>query len=97
MKSKTIFSLNLAILFIMMVVSSSSYSQSVDDIRKKYDKQEVYITMRDGIRLFTSIYIPKNYSIAHPILLNRTPYSIEPGGPNSFNFFMKLYDRYTDD
>ncbi len=53
--------------------------------------------MRDGVRLFTSIYTPKNNSVTHPILLNRTPYNIEPGGPDSFNFFMQLYRRYTED
>lgn len=53
--------------------------------------------MRDGIKLFTSIYTPKNNSSTHPILLNRTPYDIEPGGKESYNFFMQLYSRYTDD
>jgi hypothetical protein len=53
--------------------------------------------MRDGVRLFTSIYTPKKASVKHPILLNRTPYDIEPGGPDSFNFFVQLYQRYTDD
>lgn len=47
-------------------------------IRQHYDKQEVYITMRDGIKLFTSIYSPKNQSIAYPIIITRTPYDIEP-------------------
>jgi putative CocE/NonD family hydrolase len=53
--------------------------------------------MRDGVKLFTSIYSPKNNSSAHPILLNRTPYNIEPGGPANYNFFMQVYSRYTDD
>lgn len=53
--------------------------------------------MRDGIRLFTSIYTPKNSSVKQPILLNRTPYNIEPGGPDSFNFFIQLYRRYSED
>ncbi len=66
-------------------------------LEKKYDKKEVYITMRDGVRLFTSIYTPKNNSVSHPILLNRTPYNIEPGGPENFNFFMQGYSRYVDE
>jgi hypothetical protein len=32
---------------------------SPEALRQKYDKMEVYITMRDGIKLFTSIYTPK--------------------------------------
>ena len=73
------------------------FSQQVTDLRQKYDKQEVYITMRDGVRLFTSIYTPKNDSVKHPILINRTPYNIEPGGPDSFNYMVQTYKRYTDE
>jgi hypothetical protein len=80
-----------------MTVVYTSNSQSVEALKQKYDKKEVFITMRDGIKLFTSIYTPKNNSEAHPILLNRTPYNIEPGGPAYFNFFIQIYSRYTDD
>jgi len=47
-------------------------------LKEKYDKKEVYITMRDGVRLFTSVYSPKDKDISSPILLTRTPYNIEP-------------------
>lgn len=70
---------------------------SMEDLKEKYSKKEVYITMRDGIRLFTSIYIPKNTTGQNPILLNRTPYDIEPGGPETFNMFMLIYSRYALD
>ncbi|MCK7534848.1 MAG: hypothetical protein MZV63_29555 [Marinilabiliales bacterium] len=66
-------------------------------LKKKYDKKEVYITMRDGVRLFTSVYTPKNSSVEHPILMNRTPYNIEPGGPDNFNYFVQGYSRYIDE
>lgn len=38
------------------------------------------IKMRDGIRLFTIVYSPKDRSATYPILLQRTPYSISPYG-----------------
>ena len=82
---------------ILLSVTLSSYSQPAKSVRQRYDKREVYITMRDGVKLFTSIYTPKNSKTTHPILLNRTPYDIEPGGKDSFNYFMQLYTRYTDD
>ncbi|MDX9946368.1 MAG: CocE/NonD family hydrolase [Bacteroidales bacterium] len=66
-------------------------------LKQKYDKQEVYITMRDGVKLFTSIYTPKNATSPRPVLLNRTPYNIEGGGPSGFNVFMQVYTRFTDD
>lgn len=76
-------------------VAASPGSSEV--LKKKYDKQEVYITMRDGIKLFTSIYTPKDTSVLHPVLMNRTPYNIEPGGQDQFNFFLQVYSRYIED
>ena len=85
------------ILIILVLLSAASFSQSQEALKKLYNKQEVYITMRDDVRLFTSIYTPKNRSVAHPILMIRTPYNIEPGGPGRFNFFVQAYSRYTDE
>ncbi|MCI5081057.1 MAG: CocE/NonD family hydrolase, partial [Saprospiraceae bacterium] len=55
-----------------------------DYAAQHYDKQEVYISMRDGTRLFTSIYTPKDQSKTYPILLKRTPYSCRPYGQNQY-------------
>jgi putative CocE/NonD family hydrolase len=49
-------------------------------IRENYTKKEIYIPMRDGIKLFTAVYTPKDMSEKHPILMNRTPYSCAPYG-----------------
>ena len=45
-----------------------------------YDKYEYRIPMRDGVHLFTAVYIPKDHSKKYPILMNRTPYSVGPYG-----------------
>jgi putative CocE/NonD family hydrolase len=66
-------------------------------LRQSYDKKETYIVMRDSVRLFTSIYIPKDTSVTHPILIIRTPYNSEPSGPGNFNYFVQLYSRYMDE
>ena len=76
------------------IAAATNSQQALSD---RYDKQEVYITMRDGVRLFTSIYTPKDISEPRPILLNRTPYDIEPRGPSRFNNHFMAYKRYTDD
>jgi len=47
-------------------------------LKQTFNKREVYITMRDGVKLFTSIYTPKDKSQSLPILLWRTPYNSEP-------------------
>jgi len=49
-------------------------------IRENYTKKEIYIPMRDGVKLFTAVYTPKDMSEKHPILMNRTPYSCAPYG-----------------
>ena len=93
---------SVAIIVILTVLASFTTGQSIEgdwyrkEIRQKYSKQEVYITMRDGVRLFTSIYTPKDSTVPHPVLLSRTPYNIEPGGQNNFNPFIQAYSRYAN-
>jgi uncharacterized protein len=53
-------------------------------VESNYTKHEYRIPMRDGKKLFTAIYSPKNASHRYPILLNRTPYSIAPYGVGSY-------------
>ncbi len=50
------------------------------DVKAHYTKMEQYITMRDGVRLFTSIYLPKDQSKKYPIMMSRTPYNVSPYG-----------------
>ncbi len=47
-------------------------------IRENYSKMIVNIPMRDGIKLHTIIYQPKDTSVSYPFLMERTPYSAEP-------------------
>jgi putative CocE/NonD family hydrolase len=53
-------------------------------VRQHYTKHEFLIPMRDGVRLFTSVYVPKDKSRTYPILLLRTPYSVAPYGPENY-------------
>ena len=52
-------------------------------VRAHYDKREVSIPMRDGVKLFTAIYVPKEGG-RHPIMMKRTPYSVGPYGATEF-------------
>ena len=54
------------------------------DIKAKYTKYEYRIPMRDGKRLFTAVYVPKDQSQKYPIMLNRTPYSVQPYGADEY-------------
>ncbi|GAB5563016.1 MAG: CocE/NonD family hydrolase [Winogradskyella sp.] len=52
--------------------------------KENYTKKEVMIEMRDGIKLHTTIYSPKDTSKSYPMLLKRTPYSCRPYGEDKF-------------
>ncbi len=60
------------------------HAQGVEYIRSHYTKYDYTIPMRDGIKLFTSVYIPKSLESPLPILLLRTPYSVRPYGEDQF-------------
>lgn len=86
-----------ALLVLIMGSTPSLYSQySVSDLKQKFNKQEVYITMRDGIKLFTIVYTPKAKTVSHPILISRTPYNVYPDSEDSFikDFFLYSFNRY---
>jgi putative CocE/NonD family hydrolase len=53
-------------------------------IRLHYVKQEHQIPMRDGVKLFTSIYLPQDTTRTYPLLMKRTPYSVAPYGPDKY-------------
>lgn len=69
-----------SILFVLCFVQASA--QTAYDVAEHYEKKEVYIEMRDGIKLHTTIYTPKDHSKTYPILMQRTPYSSLPYGEN---------------
>ena len=54
-------------------------------LAEHYTKYEHRITMRDGVRLFTRVYVPKDDSQAWPIILTRTPYALKPYGADNYN------------
>ena len=54
------------------------------DVRAHYTKYEYRIPMRDGVHLFTSVYVPKDTSHPYPFLMTRTPYSVAPYGEDHY-------------
>ena len=59
-------------------------------VNNNYIKIEQMIPMRDGIKLYTAIYLPKDSLVKHPILINRTPYGCHPYG-KAFTGVWHLY------
>ena len=70
-----IFFLSVSFCFALINVMAQNQSNFVKD---NYTKIDTVITMRDGVKLYTVIYMPKDESQAYPFLMERTPYSAGP-------------------
>jgi uncharacterized protein len=68
----------------LFVPVSTVSAQGLDIVKASYTKYEYRIPMRDGKRLFTAVYVPKDQAKTYPILLNRTPYSCKPYGVDQY-------------
>ncbi len=88
-------------LFLLVIIITSVKSQTTlnaigvnpdsAEIVNSYYKIERMIPMRDGVKLFTSIYIPKDSTKKYPIMFTRTPYSCAPYGEK----FKNVWSRNT--
>lgn len=63
---------------------TSAWAQGLEYIKANYTKYEYLIPMRDGKKLFTSVYVPKDTSQTYPIMFDRTPYSVAPYGIDNY-------------
>lgn len=74
-------------------------SADEDFVRSHYTKYEFRIPMRDGVRLFTSVYVPKSSAFAadagpFPFLMMRTPYSVGPYGVDKYAMHLGPSDEF---
>ncbi len=90
---KSIFIL-LAIFTVTISQAQTQYTLDSAWIRDNYVKTETMIPMRDGTKLFTAIYAPKDQSEKHPVLMTRTPYSCAPYGEDRYRNFWDNHWRY---
>ncbi|MDB5128785.1 MAG: X-Pro dipeptidyl-peptidase, partial [Mucilaginibacter sp.] len=61
--------------FILFAISSFAQGDAAY-IKENYTKFEYQIPMRDGKKLFTSVYVPKDQAKKYPIMMDRTCYSV---------------------
>lgn len=90
--------LNLAALILFAILSALNIfaqgqltpqqQELADYIKNNYNKREVMIEMRDGVKLFTSIYEPKDTSQKYPIMFDRTPYTVSPYGADKYKILL---------
>ncbi|MGA9836243.1 MAG: CocE/NonD family hydrolase [Gemmatimonadaceae bacterium] len=86
-----------------LVCAATASAQQSDSafIRAEYTKHEYRIAMRDGVQLFTIVYVPKDASPAHPypMVMQRTCYSVAPYGPDQYPAHLgpdpfMMHDKY---
>ncbi len=76
-------------LFVVLILAAVAQAQDAPAapgeafVRENYTKYEFRIPVRDGVKLFTSVYVPKDVlaeSKSYPIMMTRTPYNVAPYG-----------------
>ena len=70
--------LTISVLFFSVFIFAQSNASTY--VADNYTKKEVHIKMRDGVELFTAIYLPKDVTKKYPIIMQRTPYNSGPYG-----------------
>ncbi|MDG3004523.1 CocE/NonD family hydrolase [Paludisphaera mucosa] len=80
-----------------LLPAATAIGEEAVDVKASYTKYEFLIPMRDGVRLFTAVYVPKDRSRVYPIMLNRTPYGVAPYGPDAYRAALGPSPRFSDD
>ncbi len=75
----------------------SAFAAEKFDLPSHYTKFEYRIPMRDGVRLFTAVYVPRDTSTKYPVLLTRTPYGIAPYGADRYPAHLGPSSKFAED
>ncbi len=79
----------------ILYTARAQESKGAIDVQATYTKREVLVPMRDGTRLFTIIYTPRDTSERYPFMLTRTAYGIAPYGPDNYRPFVGRSELFT--
>ncbi|MBI3824209.1 MAG: CocE/NonD family hydrolase [Planctomycetes bacterium] len=74
---------------LVLVVPAFVRAQQVEPVVDRFVKTQAMIAMRDGVKLYTTIYEPKNIKGPLPFIFLRTPYGIDARGPQSLQSYLK--------
>jgi putative CocE/NonD family hydrolase len=69
--------------------SQPATQKDIEDLAKRFTHSAEMIPMRDGVKLHTIVYVPKDRKESLPFILLRTPYGIESRGPRSLKEYLK--------
>lgn len=89
---RTLYAVLVPVLFLGSSVQSA-VAQSLPEVFRNYVKTEAMIPTRDGVKLHTLIFAPKDSKEKRPFLMLRTPYGIESGGDRFREYFWDMADE----
>jgi putative CocE/NonD family hydrolase len=69
-------------------------AQPAFDVKAQYVKRELFIPMRDGVKLFTIVYAPRDATRRYPLLMTRTAYGIAPYGADEYRAVLGPNDEF---
>ena len=72
----------------LSIIINANAQRDTQYVRKHYNKIDTTIVMRDGIKLYTIIYVPKKVTKDLPFLMERTPYSAGPYGVQNYPYMV---------
>lgn len=94
---KTFCTTRLMILALFLATGFQSFQSiaqaQATDAAKNFNKTEAMITMRDGLKLYTTIYAPKDMREPLPIMFLRTPYGIDGAAGRFAGSYKELVDE----
>ena len=89
--------LRLAVLASFVALARLQLAAQGDGVGSSYVKYKYQIPMRDGVKLYTAVYQPKDGSTRYPIMLERTPYGVAPYGVDRFPAALGPSDLFQKD
>ena len=69
---------------LLAIVASAGGAQDARPLAERYTKTEYQVPMRDGKKLFTVVYQPRDTTRRYAVMMTRTPYSVGPYGPTAY-------------
>jgi putative CocE/NonD family hydrolase len=82
---------------VLVALSLSNIPADAGGVRAAYTKHEFHIPMRDGAKLFTIVYVPKDETKSYPIMLQRTPYGVAPYGVQDYRHSLGPSEHFEKD
>src|SRR5262245_60787361 len=74
----------IAIPFLLLIASFGATQSTRINTKDRYLKTEYRVPMRDGKKLYTIVYTPRDVSQKYPILIQRSPYGAQPYGGDAY-------------